>query len=151
MKAYTIQRGNKCISYNTIERKYIIGFKSVLVARRVQFSIQPEPEISLIRGKQFELSDNANKTDKNHLEFVLDTEACLFIPKCKGSIYEPLNDGGFHMGIINFDEFIRFPFTKGLGIIMPYEVFEESEEEFIFTSYVIDPIFNPNLFELPEL
>jgi hypothetical protein len=134
MNAYTIKRGNRTISYFNNNKHYIIGFKKSSIARKVIYNIHPEPEIVLFQSENIELVTTED------MKIAFDTQALLFIPKCKGSVLEPLNDGGFHLGIIKYDEFIQYPFTKGLGIIIPYDLIHEDKNEFQFNSQIIHPI-----------
>lgn len=39
-----------------------------------------------------------------------------------------------------------YPFNKGLGVIMPYEVVEENDEEIVMASFVVDPSVDDQLF-----
>jgi hypothetical protein len=51
-----------------------------------------------------------------------------------------MNDGGFHLHQYSEDEFMRLPIEKQLGIIVPYDLQEESDEEFMFKAYVVEPV-----------
>lgn len=126
-KIYTIQRQHDILSISR-KHQYFIGFKTPNLARKVQYSIHPEPELTLVRN------ENIHKD-----EVYFDNSAILFIPKCIGSTLEPMNDGGFHMNKMNENEFYLL-LSKRYGIIIPYDLVAEDQDEFIFKSFVFDPI-----------
>ncbi len=128
MSFYTIQRGHDILSVNHKNTQYFIGFKKAITARTVQYSLNPEPKIQLLRG---------DKIHSNEIYF--DVNSSLFLPKCKGSTLDPMNDGCFHMNQMEQADFFLLT-TKRCGIIIPYDLKHEDDDEFVFTSFVIDPI-----------
>lgn len=120
MKAFTIQQGSKTIGIRHNEHHYVVGFASAVMARRVQYQLHPDPVITFFRND----------------------ESTIFIPKFCGSAMDPMNDGGYHLGQQDYNKFITFPFTKSVGVILPYHLIEESEEEFIFRCHVLDPFYS---------
>lgn len=143
---YTIQQKNKTIGMSHNERHYVVGFKSSKLARKVQYALHPEPKLILVRGTDIDLSKDLQNKGINDLSLIVDTEATLFMPKFKGSSEDPLNDGGYHLHNVLYKDFVTYPFTKMIGVIMPYDLLEENEEEFVFRSHVIEPSFHPKLF-----
>lgn len=125
---YTLKQGFKTIGFVHQKQWYVIGFRTPHIARTVHYSMNPEPTFTLIRGNEL-----------NVRNITFDTTSTLFIPKFKGNVWEPLNDGGFHLGNMTEPEFYSLP-LKGMGIVMPYELLEESDIEFMFRSQVVDPI-----------
>ena len=136
---FTLKQGNKTLSMVQNQRHYVIGFKNALTARKVQYSMHPEPKLTLIRDTDIYLKDDFDAHGYD-LSLTIDVKATLFIPKCVGSTLHPMNDGGFHMQQYNDNEFLLLPVEKQLGLILPYELQEENEDEFIFKTCVIDPI-----------
>ena len=124
---YTLRQGSKTVSLKHNDCHYVIGYKNVIVARKVHYFMHPDCDFNLMR-------------DKNPVRnpLTLDIRATLSIPKCEGSIMDPMNDGAFHIHVVRDDVFLSYPMT-GLGIIMPYDLQDENDKEFVFTSYVIDP------------
>lgn len=143
---YTIKQGNKTVSLTHKEKHYIIGFESVVHARKVQYSMHPMPEMVLLRNNNIDVRPSLNAIGLKNTSLVLDIGATLFIPKHKGDPLHPINDGCFHLGFEKYNEFITYPLTKSLGIVMPYELKDEDEHEFMFRSHVIEPTFNSLLF-----
>lgn len=138
---FTLKQGNKTVGLVHKNNHYIIGFESFIKARKVQYNLHPNPEIMLVRG------DTIDK----HLYFgdidlKLDIDATLFLPKYKGSPNDPMNDGNYHLNSEIYNEFIVYPFFKNIGIILPTELKDEDENEFMFKAHVIEPSFNSKLF-----
>lgn len=125
---YTIQKNHDILSVQQSSTRYYIGFNKSQTARKVQYSIHPEPQITLMRGTR-------THVDEVYFEF----DASLFIPKCVGSTLLPMNDGCFHMNMLSEKEFLLLP-TKRCGIIIPYELSVEDDDEFVFKTFVIEPI-----------
>lgn len=48
---------------------------------------------------------------------------------------------------VTFSEFIMYPFTKNIGIILPQELLDENKTEFVFEAQVVEPSLNINLFQ----
>jgi hypothetical protein len=138
-RIFTIKQGNKTLSLPHRNSNYVIGFKTAITARKVYYSLDPNPKFTLVRDQDIFLSEELNEKGYD-INLSIDVGATLFIPKCKGSILEPLNDGGYHLNQIPEKEFISYPLDNRLGIIMPYELIEESIEEFIFKACVVDPV-----------
>lgn len=129
---YTICRGNKTVGTKSDNKDYIIGYKKVIFARKVQYNIHPEPKIILLKS-------NMTFVEKNNIKVHIDNDASLFVQKHRGNYYNPLNDGCYHMKIEKLDEFMLFPFTKSIGIILPYNLIDETDDEFIFKCIVLSP------------
>ena len=139
-KVYTICRGNKTISIVHRNQNYVIGFRKPLEVRRVLYSMHPEPKFDLVRDHDISLDGDLENVGIFGMSLNIDVSATLFIPKCKGSILEPMNDGGFHVDNHSEESFLMFPIEKNLGIIMPYLLFHENDDEFLFKAAVLDPM-----------
>ena len=125
---YVLRQGSKTIGLTHCDRSYIIGFRKVIQARNVHYYMHPEPEIKLLRGKLI-----------LHKNISFDTSSHLSIPKCNGSIHDPMNDGGFHLHNMQEKEFFELP-GKGVGIICPYQLQYETDDDFVFKVQVVDPL-----------
>ena len=124
---YTLKLGNKTMSLTHNNKFYVIGFKNALHARKVQYSIHPEFKFTLLR-------DDAKLKD----DLVYDDNVTLFIPKCIGSTLLPENDVGLHLK--EERDFLSFPVTKQLGIIVPYNLIDEDKNEFVYKSLLFESI-----------
>lgn len=133
---------NKSVGFVNNHKHYVIGFRHSKIARKVMYDMHPEQKPYLLRDDPQILSDI-----KTGIELTIDNSATLFIPKFKGSSTHPLNDGGFHLHNINYDDFIVYPITHSVGIVIPYVLIDENTEEFMYRSHVIDPllVFPPHL------
>jgi len=130
---YVLKRSSKTMSVTHNYSHYVIGFKSSTLARNVHYNIHPEPQFEFYRG-QTEATNNLG---------------VLVIPKFKqGSFLDPMNDGGFHMEKMNYDDFIHLPIKKNLGIIMTFSIEEETSEHFMLKVFVFDPLQEVNYFEI---
>lgn len=133
---YTIKQKNKTLSVYHEHKHFVIGFKTALLARKVHYNIHPDPKMTLVRS--IEPIDLSPKVDFD-ISLILDVASTLFIPKCKGSIWEPMNDGMFHVDKMQEIEFYNLPISSNLGIIVPYKLEDETNEEFMFKAYVVEP------------
>lgn len=50
-----------------------------------------------------------------------------------------------------FNDFIMLPFRKNLGIVLPMELMLEDRARFVFESHVVDPCYDPVLFQPSRL
>ena len=135
---FTIKQGNKTLSVVYNKRHYIIGFKNKIMARKVHYSIDPIPKFTMVRDQDIDLT-SVLKSNGFDISLLLDVGATLFIPKCQGSILDPMNDGGFHLSVVPEFEFLALPIEHRLGIVMPYELEDENTEEFMFKASVLEP------------
>lgn len=133
---------NKSVGFVNYNKHYVIGFKNSQVARKVMYGLHPEKKPYLLRDDPQILSDI-----KTGIELTIDSSATLFIPKFQGSSTYPLNDGGFHIKTVNYEDFLVYPMTHSLGVVIPFVLIDESSEEFMYRSHVIDPllVFPPHL------
>ena len=144
---YTLQKGNKTLSLIHKGHHYVIGFKNIKQARNVQYNIHPDPQFHLHRGVQIDLGKQLQHEGLTPESLILDTSATLRIPKYLGSPSDPMNDGYPHLNTVVTHDFMTYPLTKMLGIIIPFEILEENKQEFIFRSHVIEPSFNPGTYK----
>lgn len=138
-KIYTIQQKNKTVGIVHNNFHYVIGFKNIVMARNVQYNLHPEPRIIL---------DRANITEISVLEdcMTIDLNSKLYIQKYNGSAQDPLNDGHYHINTEDELNFLQYPIDKMIGVIMPNELLDEDDDNFIFESQVIDPFFKAEFY-----
>jgi hypothetical protein len=58
-----------------------------------------------------------------------------------------INKEACNIEIIPTSEFIMYPFTKNLGIVLIEELLDENPERFLFQSQVAEPSGNPSMFQ----
>jgi hypothetical protein len=129
---YTIKYGNKTVGFTHKQRPYVIGFENPRLCAKVKLGLAPQPIISIVRGSEDE--DLARKA------FVMDTRATLFISRFQGSSADPMNDGGYHTHTGAYKDFVLYPFSKQIGVIIPSRLVEENEYEFMLECTVIEPV-----------
>ena len=115
---FTLQKGNKTLSLMHKGENYVIGFKKVTHARNVQYRIHPEPMFNLTRGAEIDVGTKLYEEGFGRTSLVLDPCAILEIPKYYGSPSDPMNDGFMHMNTVSTLDFMTYPLTKMLGIII---------------------------------
>jgi hypothetical protein len=130
--------------------QYIIGFEKNAFRRRVLLDLPSKPVLELQRHyfedinlevKQGLMSLNIPITDIPN-EIIIDTAALLTIPKVQpferfGE--EKEYDVTYSVFTMDMVEFLSLPFEKNVGIVMPHDMLEDSETQYIFRSYVIEP------------
>lgn len=122
---YTLKRGSKTVGFYSGNTSYVIGFKSVVHARSVQYSLNPNPKFMLLKSEPV-FKD----------ELVANMESTLFIPKCKGSALDPMNDIGLHLNKVELKDYYMLP-HKGVGILIGYDLVYEDQYDFIFRVHAI--------------
>lgn len=149
-KGYTIKRQSQTLGlaerHGERLRHYIVGFKSVVMARKVQYNIHPEPILRLERQSAIDITSSINacllEVGLNTVPSVtIDVLSRLYVPKMMhtGGAVEPLNDGGFHLDEQPYDDMFMLPFSKNIGIVLPYELEYENQRELVLLCQVIDP------------
>lgn len=144
-KIYTINQKGKSLScHGTMGQSFVIGFRDVRMARKIQYNLAPNVEPFLLRSHIEDITDEVNcslrQMQANTIsgKVVIDVKAQLHIQKLDDTLPPQLNDGMFHLETLDYSDFMMFPFEKNLGIIMPYEVLVETEHHFTLLSNVIE-------------
>ena len=151
---YCIKQGNKCIGLRDQDKSYVIGFRSGIQARHVQYSMHPDPILEVRRVKPLldvtqEVNEglselNVFKTLKEPI--IIDPDAILRIQKAPDGLPQSMTDAGYHLATIEPEEFICMPFTHYVGIIIPHEIIEEDDKEIILQCDIVEPIFDVSMF-----
>lgn len=125
---YTLQRGNKTVGIHASSKPLVIGFVKLNHVKAVHYNMHPDPEtrIQVIKN----VSEATYMLDGTQMKII--PESTLFIPKCTGDSMHPMNDGGFHLNTMKDTDFYALPLTHNVGIIVPYELVDEDEHEFMF-------------------
>lgn len=136
---YTLQKGNKHICVYHKKHDYVIGFKNITHARKVNYAIHINPTPLLLRDTNIDLHQDLYDEGYD-LHLTLDVNSTLFIPKNHTSTIDPIYDGGICMYGHKDSDFLKLPIENKQGIVIPYKLIDETDEEFMFKSYVIDPL-----------
>lgn len=135
-QVFTLRQGNKTVGFYNSQKPYIIGFRHSKVARNIMHALHPTPEFTLLRDNPVSLTVPEMVPPTT---LTIDSSATLFIPKFSGSSTDPLNDGGFFVETCAYDDFIVYPMTKNVGVILPYVLIDENKNEFTYRAHVIEP------------
>lgn len=137
---HTLKQGSKSLGVQHENKLFIVGFRNVYLARKVQYTAPSTitNDIIMVSSMSFDRIDKINT--------IVDPNAILSLPKSKnkGGAWEPVNDMGLHLHTMEYNEFVTLPFTKGLGIVIPYDVLDETGNAIICKSTIIFPTFNVN-------
>jgi hypothetical protein len=49
--------------------------------------------------------------------------------------------------VVPFGEFVMYPFSKNLGIVLIEDLVDENQDRFLFQAQVAEPSFNPSMFQ----
>jgi hypothetical protein len=58
-----------------------------------------------------------------------------------------INKEACNIEIVTFSEFVMYPFSKNLGIVMIEELVDENQDRFLFQAQVAEPSYNPSMFQ----
>lgn len=158
-RTFTIKRGGQTVGVEDEEaRHYVIGFQNASIARAVQYSMSPEGKPRLEHGARVDVAGDVNvgltkigvDEEMQVASLVIDAQAVLHIPKFLGqggsdAADEALRDGGFHLATVASEDFLNFPFTHSLGIVIPVKLAEETPERFTFNAMVVEACFHPRM------
>lgn len=133
---------------------YVIGFESITLARWMHYSLHPEKQLRIERTHRIDVSEDVNTqmlslgldTNLQVEKLTIDPEAKLIIPKMQGSALDPMNDIGLHLDSMMTEDFMMMPFSKRVGIIMPYTIDSEDGESAVLSAHVVDPCTNTSMF-----
>jgi hypothetical protein len=124
---HVLKQNNKHIVIKHRNIDYIIGFPNVIHARKVQYDMDIVPSFSFVRDTLSPSHD-------------LDVKATLFIDKSPpGSNVSGLLDGNITMDTYKDRDFYELLLIENKGLIIPYDLKEEDNDEFMFRSFIIDP------------
>lgn len=129
---HTIQRGNLSLGFRHQGKPYTIGFKTAPIARIVMHQLHPAPQFIVLKNEPVNVIEPSSG-----IELTIDSAATLFVPKRAAGIPE---SDGLALTFVPHDDFIVYPVTKHIGVIIPYALITEDDDEFVFRSHLIDPV-----------
>lgn len=103
-----------------------------------------QPKLILLRDTNIDLHKDLYDSGFD-VHLTLDVKSTLFIPKNHHKCMDPIDDGLFTMHHVPEVEFLRIPVQQQSGntqkgIVIPYDLIDETDDEFMFKCYVIDPM-----------
>jgi len=140
-KMYTLQKGQNILSVWHKRSEYFVAFPKAINARKVHYNIHMQPNLLLLRDTNIDL--HRDLFDNGYdLHLTLDVKSTLFIPKNRQKCIDPIYDAVFTMVQVEESDFLKVPIKSDKGIVVPYDLLDETDDEFMFRAYVIDPIVN---------
>lgn len=134
-KMYMLRQGSKTIGVVDNSQHYVIAFNNIITARKVHYNIHPDPCIHLDRVNNLVIA----KSNILNLDLRICPNAQLKIPKVDGSVWDAKNDGSFHLHSVTGEEFVMYPFSRGIGVIIAHNLKDENNDSMMFDSILIEP------------
>jgi hypothetical protein len=140
-QVHTIRHHATALGYaealpNARIRHYVIGFKTGQLARKIMYAMEDRPSVRLYRS-MFHTPVSASG---NGSRVSLDVAAAVHISKaCPPKEFHPHSEFDLcHVHSVNMDDFLRYPFHRNIGIILSYAVLDETDQEVVLRSHVIE-------------
>ncbi len=145
---YTLKQSSKTVGFYSNDTPYVLGFRNLMHARKVQYDMKPEPRFQIMRSDDVTIRDDISIhfastifIPKHSMPSDCDSGSTrpLFpkVPKRKeSSRHDPMKDVGLHLHILKAIEFYGLP-QQGVGIIVPYELLDEDTSEFTFRAHIL--------------
>ena len=132
-----IKHENSLLGFNHQYMNYIIGFQKRKHARLVYKNVNQSSfkDIKLVRSEPTNVGKEVsyNLANKEEMDITIDMTATLIIPKVA------LEDFKLEIIELEFEEFLMYPFTHHIGVTYLDKIIENNQEQFIFSSQVVDP------------
>lgn len=140
-------------------RTYVIGFPSALYAKKVQQATSQKSRMFIsnhlpntiphdVVYRMVESSGGAIRRPIADIESVtIDTDAQLNLEKRLMASPTDLIVPSTRIDEVQFDEFLMYPFRRNLGVVLPFELLMDHTRTIVFQSHVIDPAYDPVLFQ----
>jgi hypothetical protein len=124
--------------------QYLIGFQNKYIATRVADKISTTKEPTLYRSMKENVALDVKQSmmemqlpiSRVADTITIDVMAELYIPKQQAFVEQSAR-----LELERYDgyEFLMLPFDSGVGIVIPYELFSDTKEEYLFMCHVVDP------------
>lgn len=140
-KVYVIHKRQNQLSVWHKRQEYLIAFNNITHARKVQYTINIEPRMILLRDTNIDIHKDLLQAGYDvHLN--LDVNSTLFIPKNKQPSLDCIDDGLFTLHQMSEHQFYGLPMQRhgARGIVIPYTLIDETDDEYMFRCNVVDPM-----------
>ena len=135
-----IKHDTSLLGFNHQYMNYIVGFQKRKHAKLVYKDINQSSikDIRLVRSEPVNVGKEVsyNLVNKEEMDITIDMMATLIIPKAG---FKDVNDLKLEIIEIEFEEFLMYPFTHHIGVTYLEKIVENNQEQFIFSSQVVDP------------
>ena len=131
---HTLQNSNGFPVQAHYHRKpYMVGFRSVMLARKVHYSMSGCESPILMPGVT-PIESPATPG------LIIDMEATLFVPKNKIKYHQAIEDYGIHLKSMTEYEFMGIPLRTMTGILIATSVLDENDEELVMRALTVDAL-----------
>jgi len=128
MTLYTLRNKTRDLSLQYNTKKYVVVFKRLVQVHKVQYSITTDCKINIL-----------NPLDKKDFSYI-SGNLMLSIPKYKyKSMLELQSQEYFYIKKYENTDILSLPNHKDIGLLVPYMFEDETDDEFIFRTIMIDP------------
>lgn len=135
-KIYTLQKSKTPMTVVHKKQPYVIGFKNISIASRVMYHIDPNQPMQLLPEDPIPMYEPITKA-----QLMIDSQATLFIPKLqvfgKGGEEEKHPCAVLELEEHDYHDFIVYPATHSVGVIIPYILVMEDHVEYVYTCHSI--------------
>jgi hypothetical protein len=145
-----VVHNNNLLGFSHRAKNYVLGMPERRHAKLLQkyISRYSIDNTLLLRHYVDDVTDiinnglrNVGRGDIKVDDVTIDVCATIVIPKTeKDKILST------DLQSVLFADFLMYPFSKQIGIALPYEVMEDSETKLVFQAQVVDPAFDVELF-----
>lgn len=131
-------------------KPYVIAYNNFRLAHRIGRIMKSPPDITLHRDTVIDVTREVNNLlmdigfkESDFQEITLDISAQLHIQKAPKN---EITDVNYDLEVMDQSDFFFLNFGKNLGLIMPQEKIEETDDKVVFLSSVVDPAINIDQF-----
>lgn len=134
---------------------FVIGFDRIAWARWVQYTVSNDVQPYLDRRNTINVAGVVNdgllhygvSEDQLLGSITLDIESDLVIPKSHPQASQT-NGAQLHLDDMPRDEFLLLPFTRQVGVVLPFEIREDTRHNIVFSAQVIDAADSTDMFRM---
>lgn len=137
-------KNRNTLSLKHASKLYIIGFPERAMAKQIMSTIDPFKPMSLHRRYAMDVALDVKKSllqmnipIANVADTItIDVDASVTIPK-----KEYNSDETEYMSLTDVEtiDFLMYPFSYNIGVIMPYDIEQEYHDKYIFRCSMVDP------------
>lgn len=151
---FCLRQGAKYVGLREFNKSYVVGFRSALQARHVQYTMHPEAQPHLIRNNgMLDVTSDVGiglrqLSMRRELQspVLLEPGAHLVIPKAPENMPPHLQDGGYHVLTMEGEDFLTMPLTRHVGLIITGDIIDENKKNITILCDVVEPQFDSKLF-----
>lgn len=140
---YTIRSTDHgLVGVNHAQKHYVVGFKRIAMAHKVNRLIHEAPKLYLERSEIIDVSQEVCGKLKD-IGLMTEIPSILVDTAAKLTVLKSNSDEARYKQTevqrIATEDMFMYPFERNLGVIMEYDLYSEDSEKFVFLCNVIDP------------